>query len=294
MLQQALGASTTLVTTSCTHVLEIATQLMEIEPGDETIAPSFTFVSPANAFVMRGAKPVFGDIRPDMLNPDETKLAAFSASRTRAIVPVHYTKVGCVMDTIIPASPRRRRGQCPWPFRKTPSSLARHARRVGRSELPREKKDHLRRGRGVPRQRPVLCRTCRDHPGGRHQPGTVFRRPSGQISLGRPRQQFVMSNVLAAFLYAQLETWTTIQARRKMTWVLYHAGLQSWARVSPPCPGIARRPGTCITCCLRPQPAPHSSPSSSCTVSLRFPITSRCTSRPMPATGVAFRVSARL
>ncbi|MBO9313577.1 MAG: dTDP-4-amino-4,6-dideoxygalactose transaminase [Chloroflexus sp.] len=90
----------TLLTTSCTHALEMSALLLDIKPGDEVILPSFTFVSTANAFVLRGARPIFADIRPDTLNLDETRLETLITSRTRVIVPVHYAGVGCEMDKI--------------------------------------------------------------------------------------------------------------------------------------------------------------------------------------------------
>ena len=88
------------MTHSCTAALEIAAILLDLQPGDEVIMPSFTFVSTANAFVLRGAVPVFVDIRPDTLNIDETKIEAAITPRTRAIAPVHYAGVGAEMDRI--------------------------------------------------------------------------------------------------------------------------------------------------------------------------------------------------
>lgn len=99
--EKELGCEKALLTTSCTHALEMAAILIDIQPGDEVIMPSYTFVSTANAFVLRGAKIVFVDIRPDTLNIDETKIEAAVTAKTRAIVPVHYAGVGCEMDTIM-------------------------------------------------------------------------------------------------------------------------------------------------------------------------------------------------
>lgn len=96
-----LGCTKALLTTSCTHALEMAAILIDIRPGDEVIMPSYTFVSTANAFVLRGATIVFVDIRPDTLNIDETKIKAAITQKTKAIVPVHYAGVGCEMDTIM-------------------------------------------------------------------------------------------------------------------------------------------------------------------------------------------------
>src|SRR5437773_8763544 len=101
MLETALGVGKALLTTSCTHALEMAAILLDLKPGDEVILPSFTFVSTVNAFVLRGARPVFADIRPDTLNIDEQKLPSLITERTKAIVPVHYAGVGCEMDEIL-------------------------------------------------------------------------------------------------------------------------------------------------------------------------------------------------
>ena len=100
LLEQALVAPRVLLTSSCTHALEMAALLLDLSPGDEVIIPSFTFVSTVNAFVLRGARPVFADIRPDTLNLDEGQLPSLITPRTKAIVPVHYAGVACEMDTI--------------------------------------------------------------------------------------------------------------------------------------------------------------------------------------------------
>src|SRR5437588_6848107 len=100
-LEEHTGTAKALLTHSCTAALELAALLMDVRPGDEIIMPSFTFVSTANAFVLRGAVPVFLDIRPDTLNLDENLLDAALTSRTKAIVPVHYAGVACAMDEIM-------------------------------------------------------------------------------------------------------------------------------------------------------------------------------------------------
>ena len=99
-LQERLGCDRALLTHSCTAALEMAALLTGVDRGDEVIMPSFTFVSTANAFVLRGATPVFVDVRPDTLNLDETAVEAAITPRTRAIVPVHYAGVGCEMDEL--------------------------------------------------------------------------------------------------------------------------------------------------------------------------------------------------
>lgn len=100
LLEQALDVPKVMLTTSCTHALEMSALLLKIRPGDEVIMPSFTFVSTANAFVLRGARPVFVDVRPDTLNLDERQVEAAITERARAIVPVHYAGIGCQMDAL--------------------------------------------------------------------------------------------------------------------------------------------------------------------------------------------------
>lgn len=100
-MQNEYGSKHVILTTSCTHALEMAAYLADIQPGDEVIMPSYTFVSTADAFVLRGAKIVFVDVHPDTMNIDETKIEAAVTDRTKAVVPVHYAGVACEMDTIM-------------------------------------------------------------------------------------------------------------------------------------------------------------------------------------------------
>jgi dTDP-4-amino-4,6-dideoxygalactose transaminase len=100
-LKQLLGADKVLLTTSCTAALEMSALLLDIRPGDEVIVPSFTFVSGANAFVLRGAKPIFVDIRPDTLNLNEELIQKRVSSRTTAIVLVHYAGVACHIEPLL-------------------------------------------------------------------------------------------------------------------------------------------------------------------------------------------------
>src|SRR5262245_60637585 len=100
LLKETLGCTAVLLTTSCTHALEMSALLLDLQPGDEVIIPAFTFVSTVNAFVLRGARPLFADVRPDTLNLDEKQLGNLITPRSRAVVPVHYAGVGCAMDAI--------------------------------------------------------------------------------------------------------------------------------------------------------------------------------------------------
>ena len=109
-IEQRTGTAKALLTTSCTHATEMAALLADIRPGDEVIMPSYTFVSTADAFVLRGGIPVFVDIRPDTMNIDEKLIEDAVTEKTRAIVPVHYAGVACEMDTILEIA--RRHGLC--------------------------------------------------------------------------------------------------------------------------------------------------------------------------------------
>lgn len=107
-IKNEMGCNHVLLTTSCTHALEMAAFLSDIQPGDEVIMPSYTFVSTANAFVLRGAKIVFIDIHPKTMNMDENCIEAAISSRTKAIVPVHYAGIACKMDKILDIAKERK------------------------------------------------------------------------------------------------------------------------------------------------------------------------------------------
>lgn len=234
LLQQTLGVPRALLTTSCTHALEMAALLLDLQPGDEVIVPSFTFVSTANAFVLRGAKPIFCDIRPDTLNLDESKLAALITPRTKVIVPVHYAGVACEMDAINTLAARhgiavvednahglfgKYKGR--WlgtlgalatqSFHETKNItcgeggalLINEGRFAERAEIIREK--------GTNRAR-------------------FFRGQIDKYSWVDLGSSYVMSDVLAAFLFAQLEVWTAIQEKRRVLWQRYHSALEDWAQ----------------------------------------------------------------
>ena len=233
VIQQMTGCSRALLTTSCTHALEMAALLLDIKPGDEIIAPSFTFVSTLNAFVLRGAQPVFIDVRPDTLNFDEAKLEALITPRTRAIVAMHYAGVGCEMDVILATAARhgvavvednahgfagRYRGRAlgtlgclgTQSFHETKNFscgeggalLVNRRELAGRAEIIREK--------GTNRSR-------------------FFRGEVDKYTWVDVGSSYVMGDILAAFLLAQLEEFENIQARRKAVWEHYHAGLRALA-----------------------------------------------------------------
>jgi dTDP-4-amino-4,6-dideoxygalactose transaminase len=233
-LERELGSKKALLTTSCTDALEMCALLLDIQPGDEVIVPTFTFVSSANAFVLRGAKPVFCDIRPDTLNLDQNCLAGLITRRTRAIVVVHYAGVACELDTILRIAEAndiaviednahglfgRYRGRylgtfgvlATQSFHETKNFtcgeggalLINDPRFIERAEILREK--------GTDRSR-------------------FFRGEIDKYTWVDVGSSFLPSDVNAAFLYAQLEARERIQEVRRNIWQTYHAGLSHWAR----------------------------------------------------------------
>jgi dTDP-4-amino-4,6-dideoxygalactose transaminase len=233
LLEEELGAKKVLLTTSCTHALELAALLLNLQPGDEVLLPSFTFVSTANAFVLRGARPVFVDIRPDTLNLDESLLERAISPRTKAIVPVHYAGIGCEMNCIVELAKRhgiaviednahglfgRYRGRPLGTFGAL-ASLSFHETKnftcgeggallmndsayVDRAEIIREK--------GTDRSR-------------------FFRGQIDKYTWVDIGSSYLPSDLLAAFLYAQLEARARIQAARRSIWEMYYRAFEAWA-----------------------------------------------------------------
>lgn len=232
-LERELGVPKALLTTSCTHALELAAMLLDIRPGDEVIVPSFTFASTANAFALRGARPVFADIRTDTLNMDESSLERLVTPATKAIVPVHYAGVGCEMDAIGEIAERRGpaivednahglfgryRGKPLGTFGALAAQSFHETKNIScgeggallindpgyieRAEILREK--------GTDRSR-------------------VFRGEADKYSWVDMGSSYLPSDLLAAFLYAQIEARDRIQGARSRIWNSYRLGLRDWA-----------------------------------------------------------------
>jgi dTDP-4-amino-4,6-dideoxygalactose transaminase len=235
-LERLSGSPKALLTTSCTHALEMTALLLDLQPGDEVIVPPFTFVSTVNAIALRGARPVFVDIRPDTLNLDEALVEAAITPRTRAIVLVHYAGVACEMDTIMAIAARhglaviednahglfgRYKGRQLGTFGSL-ATLSFHdtkniscgeggalmindTRYVERAEVIREK--------GTNRTR-------------------FYRGQVDKYTWCDLGSSYLPSDILAAYLLAQLESHAAIQQRRHAIWSRYAEVLAPWAAQS--------------------------------------------------------------
>lgn len=247
LLSSILGGARVLLTTSCTHALEMAALLLELKPGDEVIVPSFTFVSTVNAFVLRGAKPVFVDVRPDTLNLDERLLRGKMSSRTRAIVPVHYAGVACAMDEILAVA---KEGGAAVIEDNAHGLLGKYKGRplgtmgsLGTLSFHETKNISCGEGGALVVNDPALigrAEVIREKGTNRSR---FFRGEVDKYSWVDIGSSFLPSDLLAAFLYAQLEVREKILKLRKSIWTRYHERLAPWARrtgvqqpfVSPDC-----------------------------------------------------------
>jgi dTDP-4-amino-4,6-dideoxygalactose transaminase len=233
LLEKELAVARVLLTTSCTHALEMAALLLDISPGDEVIVPSFTFVSTVNAFVLRGARPAFVDIRPDTLNLDETLLEKLITSRTKAIVPVHYAGVACEMDAIMSISARHRIAVVED---NANGLFARyHGRYTGTFGVLATQSFHETKnftcgeGGALLINDPQLLERAlvlRDKGTNRNR---FFRGEVDQYTWVDLGSSYVASDLQAAFLYAQLEARQQIQSARERIWRTYWRGLAAWA-----------------------------------------------------------------
>jgi len=233
LLETALGTRAALLTTSCTHALEMTALLLDFEPGDEVIVPSFTFVSTINAYVLRGGRPIFADVRPDTLNIDENQIERLITPRTKAIVVVHYAGVSCDMDAIMKIADSHRiavvednahglfakyRGKNLGTFGVLATQSFHETKNITCGEggaLLINNPDYIERAEIIREKGTNRARFFR---------GQVDKYT--WIDLG---SSYLPSDVLAAFLFAQLEVWPEIQKRRRQIWEFYHRALAQWA-----------------------------------------------------------------
>jgi dTDP-4-amino-4,6-dideoxygalactose transaminase len=229
-LEQRVGCHRALLTHSCTAALEMAAILAGIGPGDEIIMPSFTFVSTANAFVLRGGVPVFVDIRPDTLNIDESKIEAAITPKTRAIVVVHYAGVACEMEAI--QSLARRHGLLLIEDAAQAIGAGYRGRPLGGfgelAALSFHETKNLISGEGgallvnAP-QFAARAEIVREKGTNR---GAYFRGEVDKYTWVEIGSSFLPSDIIAAFLWAQLEQAEAILARRQALWAKYHAAFE--------------------------------------------------------------------
>jgi dTDP-4-amino-4,6-dideoxygalactose transaminase len=233
LLEQELGVTRALLTTSCTHALELAALLLDVGPGDEVVVPSFTFVSGANAFALRGAKLVFADVRPDTLNLDERLLDDLVNERTRAIVPTHYAGVGCELDAVSAIAERvgatliednahglfgRYRGRplgtfgamAAQSFHETKNVTCGEGGAILLNDAALVEGAEVIREKGTNRKR-------------------FFRGQVDKYTWVGLGSSYVLSDLLAAFLCAQLEERARIQDARAAVWSRYADALDAWA-----------------------------------------------------------------
>lgn len=234
-LEQKTGCSMALLTHSCTAALEMAAILADIQPGDEVIMPSYTFVSTANAFVLRGGVPVFVDIRTDTLNIDESLIEAAITTRTKAIVPVHYAGVGCEMDTIMAIAEQYHllviedaaqgvqanyRGQplgsighlgC-YSFHETKNIISGEGGALLINDPAFSERAEMIREKGTNRSK-------------------FFRGQVDKYTWIDVGSSYLPSEITAAFLWAQMEEADCITAQRLTIWESYHATFEPLGRV---------------------------------------------------------------
>jgi dTDP-4-amino-4,6-dideoxygalactose transaminase len=235
LLERRFSVPAVLLTSSCTHALEMSALLLDIKPGDEIIIPSFTFVSTVNAFALRGARPVFIDSREDTLNMDERQLERLVTPRTRAIVPVHYAGIGCAMETIMEIAAARgivvvednAHGLCAkyqgqWlgsfgalstaSFHDTKNFACGEGGALMINDTAYSDRAEILREKGTDRSR-------------------FFRGLVDKYTWVDVGSSFLPSELQAAFLLGQLESEAKIQARRRRIWETYHKELARWAEL---------------------------------------------------------------
>jgi dTDP-4-amino-4,6-dideoxygalactose transaminase len=234
LLEKELDNTRVLLTTSCTHALEMAALLLDIVPGDEVIVPSFTFVSTVNAFVLRGARPVFIDIRADTLNLDEKLLEKLISPRTKAIVPVHYAGVACEMDEVMSVSGRHRiavvEDNAHGLFSRYRGRYLGTFGVLATQSFHETKNFTCGEGGALLINDPQLLEhalVIRDKGTNRNR---FFRGHVDKYTWVDLGSSYVASDLQAAFLYAQLEAREQIQSAREHIWRTYWEGLAAWAQ----------------------------------------------------------------
>jgi dTDP-4-amino-4,6-dideoxygalactose transaminase len=233
LLEQTMGVSKALLTTSCTHALEMAALLLNIQPGDEVIVPSFTFVSTINAFVLRGARPIFIDVRPDTLNLDESQLERLITPRTKAILVVHYAGVGCEMDAILEIAGRH---SIPVVEDNAHGLLGKYKSKMlgtfgclATQSFHETKNFTCGEGGALLINDPLYSEQAEIIREKGTNRSRFFRGQVDKYTWVDLGSSYLPSDILAAFLYAQLEMRDAIQAKRRRVWHYYAEHLSTWA-----------------------------------------------------------------
>ena len=234
-LEKQLNINKALITTSCTHAMEMAAILLDVKDGDEVIVPSYTFVSSINPFILRGAIPRFVDIREDTLNIDEEKISSLVNKKTKAIVPVHYAGVGCEMDKILDIAQSENltiiednahglfgkyKGKFLGSFGKMSTQSFHETKNFtcgeGGSLLINSNDEKLIERAEIVREKGT----------NRTQ---FFRGDVHKYEWIDVGSSYLPSDILAAFLYSQFQNKDLIQAKREKLWNLYYSKLKDWA-----------------------------------------------------------------
>ncbi len=232
-LERMLGSKKVMLTTSCTHALEMSALLLDVKPGDEIILPSFTFVSTVNAFVLRGSVPVFIDSRPDTLNIDERLIEEKITPKTKAIVVVHYGGVGCEMDYILAVAKRHglsvvednAQGLFGYYKGRPLGSLGIFATQ----SFHETKNVHCGEGGALVINDPAYVERAEIIREKGTNRSRFFRGQVDKYTWVDVGSSYLPSELLAAYLWAQLEVADAIQARRREIWELYDFSIQNWA-----------------------------------------------------------------
>ena len=232
-MERSLGVGKALLTTSCTHALEMAALLLDVVPGDEVIVPSYTFVSTVNAFVLRGALPVFVDSRPDTMNINEALIEQHITRRTKAIVVVHYGGVGCEMTCINELAARH---GIPVVEDNAHGFLGKYkGKYLGTFGKMATQSFHETKNFTCGEGGALLINdpSCYERAEIIREKGTnrsrFFRGQVDKYSWVDVGSSYLPSDMLAAFLYAQLESRVRVQKSRERIWIKYAESLVPWA-----------------------------------------------------------------
>lgn len=235
-LETTLGVHKALITTNCTHALEMSAILLNLKPGDEVIVPSFTFVSTVNAFILRGAKPVFADIRPDTLNIDEEIIESLINSHTKAIYVVHYAGVGCEMEKILQIAAEHNipvvEDNAHGLFGKYQGKLLGTFGCMATQSFHETKNITCGEGGALLLNDPSFAERAEIIREKGTNRSRFFRGQVDRYTWVDLGSSYLPSDILAAILLSQFEVADTIQSKRKQIWHQYQQGLLDWAKAN--------------------------------------------------------------